>query len=317
MGASLLTLVQRAAQQLGIPVPTTVAGSTDPQVLQLFALANAVGDELLSSAEWTPLQTQAVINVEFLWQGTGDTTANSATVTNLTDGSPLALIDPVTNYIIVGNDIQVASRILTNPAPGTITMDMNATGTTVGGDITISRDTYAVPDDFDSFINRTQWDRTNHWELVGPMSPQENQWVMSGIVTTGPRRRFRQVGRGVDVFRIWPPPSATDTPSTLAYEYKSNYWATDSAGTPQSQFVYDTDTCMFNDLVMVAGIKYMFWAIKGFDTSRLERDYRTYMQSAIAADGGARTLDLSRRNWPIFISPASVQDGNFPGTPGP
>lgn len=315
MGASLLTLVQRASRELGLPVPPTVAGSTDTQTQQLFGLANAVGEDLLSEAEWTALMTQAIINVEVPWQGTGDTTANDATVTNLVDGvTPLAVVSPVTNYILIGNGIQVASRVLTNPAPGTVTVDMNATATATGQAFTLARDTYAVPADFVTFMNRTQWDRTNHWELIGPMSPQENQWVMSGIVTTGPRRRFRQVGRGVDVFRIWPPPTANDTPSTLSYEYVSSYWASDSAGTPQAAFVYDTDTCVYDDRLMIAGIKYMYFASKGFEASRLERDYRNYLQTSIGRDGGGATLNMSRSRWPIFISPASVQDGNFPGS---
>ena len=204
--------------------------------------------------------------------------------------------------------------MLTNSAPGTVTVDMNATATATGQAFTLARDTYAVPADFVTFMNRTQWDRTNHWELIGPMSPQENQWVMSGIVTTGPRRRFRQVGRGVDVFRIWPPPTANDTPSTLSYEYVSSYWASDSAGTPQAAFVYDTDTCVYDDRLMIAGIKYMYFASKGFEASRLERDYRNYLQTSIGRDGGGATLNMSRSRWPIFISPASVQDGNFPGS---
>lgn len=294
-------------------MPLAVAGSTDTQTQQLFGLANAVGDDLLSQSDWTALQTQAIINVEVPWSGTGDTVAQSGTVTNLTDGSPLALIGTVTNYIITGNDIQVASRVLTNAAPGTITIDMHATATATGSAMTIARDTYDVPDDFQTFINRTQWDRTNHWELIGPMSPQENQWVMSGIVTTGPRRRFRQVGRGVDVFRIWPPPTSNDTPATLAYEYVSNYWAASAAGTPQAGFVYDTDTSVYDDRVVIAGIKYMYFASKGFDATRLERDYRTYIQTSIGRDGGGATLDMARRRFPIFISPASVQDGYFPG----
>lgn len=317
MGATLLTLIQRASRELGLPVPPVVAGSTDTQTQQLFGLANAVGEELLSMAEWSQLQTQAIVNVEVPWSGVGDTVSNSATVTNLLDGiSPLAIISPVTNYILVGNGIQVASRVQTNPAPGTVTVDMNATATATGTPFTLARDTYAVPADFQAFINRTQWDRTNHWELIGPMSPQENQWVMSGIVSTGPRRRFRDVGRGQDVFRIWPPPTSNDTPSTLSYEYLSNYWAQDWQAVPQAEFVLDTDTCVYDDRVMIAGIKYMYFASKGFEASRLERDYRTYVQTAVGRQGGA-TLDMSRSRWPIFISPASVQDGNFPGSGNP
>jgi hypothetical protein len=36
---------------------------------------------------------------------------------------------------------------------------------------------------------------------------------------------------------------------------------------------------------------------------------------AQARDGGAPVLSMTRRRWPIFISPANVQDGNFPNRP--
>ena len=316
MGSSLLTLVQRAAREMGLPVPAAVAGATDQQTQQLFGLANAVGDDLLSRGEWVALQTQAIINVEAPTVTTGWVVEGSASIINVLSFAPS---NPL-NYVVSGNGIQVASRVLSNaeqpPLAGTtVTMDMQATATQQGAALTIARDTYAVPADFQAFIDRTQWDRTNHWELRGPMSPQEAQWVMSGIVTTGPRRRFRQIGRGSDVFRIWPPPTAQDAPATFAYEYLSAYWAQNSAGTPQSGFVLDTDTCVFDDRVMIAGIKYNFFAVKGFDATRFERDYNVLIQTSMGSDGGAQTLDMARRRWPIFISPASVPDGNWPGNP--
>jgi len=43
---SLLTIVQRTARLLSVPVPATVIGSTDAQVQQLYELANEEGDEL-------------------------------------------------------------------------------------------------------------------------------------------------------------------------------------------------------------------------------------------------------------------------------
>ena len=71
------------------------------------------------------------------------------------------------------------------------------------------------------------------------------------------------------------------------------------------------------EIVMIAGIKYMYFASKGFEASRLERDYRVYIQTSIGRDGGGATLNMTRSRFPIFISPASVQDGNFPGSGNP
>ena len=67
--------------------------------------------------------------------------------------------------------------------------------------------------------------------------------------------------------------------------------------------------------LLEAGIKYNFFAVKGFDATRFERDYNVLIQTSMGSDGGAQTLDMARRRWPIFISPASTPDGNWPGNP--
>lgn len=314
MGSSLLTLVQRACAELGLAVPGTVAGATDQQTVQMFALANAVGADLLSRHQWTALQTLAVVNVEAPTVTTGNTIDGTAAVYNV----PSFPSGPATAYVVLGTNIPVSARVVSAgtvvPFPQTtITLDSQATATETGASITISRDTYEVPADFVTFINDTQWDRGNRWRLQGPASPQEDEWMRSGIVTTGPRRWFRQVGRGQDVFRLWPPPGTNDVPGPLAYEYLSAYWAQDSSATPKAQFTADSDTCVFDDRLMVEGIKWRFFAAKGFDYSSQYALWQRQLDVAMARDGGAPTLNMTRRRFPVFLSPASVADGNWPG----
>lgn len=57
---SYLTIVQRAAQLLSLPTPATVVGSTDPNVIQLGALANEVGEDLARGYDWQVLTRQHV-----------------------------------------------------------------------------------------------------------------------------------------------------------------------------------------------------------------------------------------------------------------
>lgn len=65
---SYLTIVQRAAQLLSLPTPATVVGSTDPNVVQLGALANEVGEELARDHDWQALTQQHL----FTTSGTED-----------------------------------------------------------------------------------------------------------------------------------------------------------------------------------------------------------------------------------------------------
>lgn len=55
---SLLTIIQKSCRLLNLPVPTVVVTSTDPQVQQLWELANEEGYELAGSFDWQALRQQ-------------------------------------------------------------------------------------------------------------------------------------------------------------------------------------------------------------------------------------------------------------------
>src|SRR5262249_22225971 len=59
--SSLLDIVNRAQDELGLPRSIAVAASTDPQARQLFALANAAGRAILRRHAWGDLIALATI----------------------------------------------------------------------------------------------------------------------------------------------------------------------------------------------------------------------------------------------------------------
>lgn len=83
---------------------------------------------------------------------------------------------------------------------------------------------YALPDDFDRFINMTAWDRTNSWELVGGLNPQEWQTEVSGVVSSGVRKRFTIKGAADKKIFVSPTPGTSDAGSTLVFEYMTCNW---------------------------------------------------------------------------------------------
>ncbi len=56
---SLVTLIQGACGEMAIPQPSSVYGSTDTQVQQLLALANAEGEDLTARHDWSILSREA------------------------------------------------------------------------------------------------------------------------------------------------------------------------------------------------------------------------------------------------------------------
>ena len=87
--ANLLTNVQDVCLEIGLPVPTQVATSTDPQVLQIQALMNRTGDTLSTERDWQALAAEYRFETVY-YQYTGDVTEGSATITNLSSVTGLS-----------------------------------------------------------------------------------------------------------------------------------------------------------------------------------------------------------------------------------
>lgn len=108
-----------------------------------------------------------------------------------------------------------------------------------------SQANYALPGDFERFDFRTMWSRGNHWELTGPLSPQEWQWRKSGIVSSGPRQRFRIKGSADNQFYIDPTPGSSDASLLLVYEYQSANWVRPKTWVTATNFVASS-YCFYN-----------------------------------------------------------------------
>jgi hypothetical protein len=316
---TLLQIVNTAQAELGLPQSATVIGNTDFTTVQMLALLNIGGEELRDHPEggWTAMQTEFNLVVGVPTLTTGDTTGNSPVIVNIPSTAGLV----ADSWMCSGPNIPTAARIKSVDTLHQVTLTMNVTGVgaTVGVSLVFSNDTYAMPSDFKSYINRTWWDRTNRWELLGPDSPQMDQWHRSGIVVTGPRRHWRQLGKGAAKYRIWPQPSEISAPIQLVYEYLSDSWVNvGNAGTTfSSAFTTDADTPVLDDRALILALKYRFWQQKGYNYLPMQQEYMDWVDRLVARDGGSSNISLVKRQHPLFLSPSNTQDGFFPGPVSP
>ena len=58
MSSTMLQLVQQVTNELGVTTPTSVAGNTNQDVIQILALMNASGYEFLRKHPWRTLTKQ-------------------------------------------------------------------------------------------------------------------------------------------------------------------------------------------------------------------------------------------------------------------
>lgn len=314
MALDLISIIQAVTAELGLVQPTVAIGATDLQTQQLVALVNRAGDELKRDHNWTALQQLFTLNVGSPLETTGDVTDQSAVIMNIPDTSTIV----AGTFVVSGDSIPAAARVLSVDSPTQITMDMVSTGTALTTPLTFAKDTYPEPSYFDRFINGTSWDRTNRWQLLGPDSPQLDEFHRSGIVTTGPRRHFRQVGSlSAGTYRLWPPPQAVDTPFQIAWEYITLAWCQSATGTLQTSMVADTDVPLLDSQALVLGTKWRFLQAKGIPTAAsMQTEYLDYVSQLIARDGGAPTLTMGKRYNPYLIGTWQVQDGFYPAGSG-
>lgn len=296
---TMLQLVQQARVEMGLTSPSSVAGNTTEDIVQTLGLLNAVGYELSRLFEWQKMTKEYRFTTEAL-DTTGDTTNNSAVVTNIPSTTGLD-----STYMVTGTNIPQDTYVSSVDSATQVTLTNAVTATETASDIVFSKTQYSMPSDFDRLINRTEWDKTNHWELIGPESAQEWQWLKSGYIQTTPRVRFRQLG---GYFQIWPPIGAENL---YGFEYISTQWVRNVSNVGQTSFTTDTDTCIFPDRLMVLGTKLKYFEIKGFDTTAFYRDYTYQLDSAKSMDAGAPTLNLARRNNTLLIGYNSIPDSGY------
>ena len=165
----------------------------------------------------------------------------------------------------------------------------------------------ALPSDWSYFLDQTQWDRTNHWPLLGPKTAQEWQWLKGGLLSSGPRIRYRVVGGKLELF-------PTDSmESEIAMEYVSDGWVKDSqiANTFYNMPHSDQDLVMFDPWVISAYLKLKFWEAKGLDTTAYAKDFVGVWEARIGKSKGAPVLTLAPRARTMLIGINNIPDGSW------
>jgi hypothetical protein len=284
---TILSIIQNACLELGIPSPAVALTSNDIQINQLVALANRAGKELASmpvkDACWSTLQTQYLFKTNFL-TGTATTTLGSNILT-MASTAGIAV-----GFGVQGVNLPNACFVVA-VSPTTVTLDPTQTATSTGtATYSFSQISYPMPSDYDHAINQTFWDRNYRWQMLGPLTPQEWQVLKSGIAPTGPRIRFRIEGNS---FMVDPYPNSV---TTLAFEYISNGWCASVGGTAQSSWMLDTDVGTLSEELMTQSLIWRWRAAKGLDYSNEYQMFINAAERAAARDGGgSRTLLTNRQ----------------------
>lgn len=295
---TLLQLVQQAAGEIGLNVPSGIVASTNTEVVQLYRLINAVGYEVQRDHDWQALQKAYLFTTAYTTT-TGTVSSGSALITAIPSTAGLS-----TSYNAIGTGINTNVAIQSVDSPTQVTLTQTSSSSATSEAITFAKVRYALPSDWERQINETHWDKNKHWKMLGPETPQQWEWLTSGYIATGPRVRYRIFG---GYFQIWPPQTSS---AYLGFEYVSNAWAASTTGTAQSSFQADTDTCIFPDRLIVLGLKHKYTEAKGLPLI-YQSAYKDQLDKAIAMDAGAPNLSFAPRAAGVLISWQNIPDSGF------
>ena len=306
MSATLLQLIQQTSNELGLTAPTYVAGNTNQEVVQLQALMNAAGYELTFDYDWRALQKEYRFYTQYV-NTTGACVDGTYLITDVQDFVAQDGTDIDSTYMVTGSSFPQDTYVVSiDKNAGTVLVNQQCSATqAASGSVLFSKTQYDLPPDYHTIADRTQWDKSKHWEMLGPEDAQQWQWLKSGYISTGPRIRWRILD---DKFQTWPPMT---TQEYMGFEYRSKGWAKTSSGVVQNSLIADTDTSLFADRIMVLATKLKFFQIKNFDTTALLQDYNRYLSIAKADDKGAGNLSFAPYPTELLIGWVNIPDSGY------
>jgi len=288
---------------LGLTQPPSVIGSSNNQTIQILALANRLGKDLVRDFEWQRLVQAYIWQTQNAVSTTGNITANSKVITNIPSTAALQV-----GNVITGTGQTPYAEILTIDSSTQVTLNAPVTTSTASVSMTFAKQDYDLPDGYDRMISDTNWDRTDHWRNLGTKSSQDWQFLQGGVISIGPRERYRIYNNKFRIFQ------ALTTVYNFSFEYVSNYWvcATGSDQGSKSAYTADTDTSIFPDDLMLAGLKFYFLKAKKLDYSIELGEFMRSLSYCKAQDVPVSAMSLAPVGMNQLVGPWSVQDGNWP-----
>lgn len=139
---------------------------------------------------------------------------------------------------------------------------------------------------FRKIIDETIWNRSTGTIVIGPIQPEVWQGRLA-VTTAGPYAEYRIRG-GTLYFD--PVPTAGES---CYFEYVSHNWATIADGSARkSRFTLDDDLPLFDDEVLLAGLRWRWKSSKGLDFQQDFDDYEEMVAGLMTDDKTARRIRL-------------------------
>jgi hypothetical protein len=173
-----------------------------------------------------------------------------------------------------------------------------------------SEKSFALPEDFYEFVDQTQWNSSEQWPAIGPISPQF--WQQLLIRQTLPTLSFYWQVRDNKLYILSPPTAA----QTLSFYYQSVAWVRDQDNPDlyKNRATKNGDTILLDSYLVTLLARTKWLEMKGLDSSAAMRDFQVNYENRKGNEKGANVLTMVRSYRFPYIQPlTNTPDTGFGG----
>jgi hypothetical protein len=171
---------------------------------------------------------------------------------------------------------------------------------------------FALPSDFQTFIDQTQWNASSQLPALGPVSDQA--WQQYTVRNWIAQLTFFWQLRGNNELMVLNPPFVTPAEAPLfTFMYTSGATVVDADDPDVHKNVASKngDTFLLDGLSILLLGRVKFLAARGFDTAAAELDYQRRIEQVIDQSVAAPVLSLARNIGYPYLSIANVPDTGY------
>ena len=284
--ATVLSLCQSVAKECGFDAPSGIVGSTDPTAAQLLELLNREGQNLHRRFGWTVCQYEHTITTsasQTQYALPGDF-SRQIDQTHWNRGTRWPIIGPISpqEWQLIKSGVVTSYprqryRIWGNNA-SRLFIDPTPS----------SAETLVFEYISYGWVTAKAWVTGTVYAASATVSNNGNRYTTTAGGTSGSTAPTHTSG------------SASDGGVTWVFADHGYRTA-----------VADTDIFILDEYLIQLGVAWRFLESKGLDYTAKLAEYKAEVDKTIARDGGARPLMLANHPGRRFLSPWSIQDGNF------
>ena len=154
----------------------------------------------------------------------------------------------------------------------------------------ISEQAFDLPEDFYEWIDQTQWNSTNQWPAIGPISPQ--MWQNLLVRTVLPTMSFSWQVRDNSLYILAPPTEE----QTLTFMYQSIAWVQDqdNATLYKNRATKNGDTVLLDAFLVTLYTRAKWLEMKGLDSAAAMRDFHVNFENRKGQKKGSPVLNMVR-----------------------